>query len=222
MNHLNQVFKAVLFDLDGTLINSLMDIADSMNRVLVQKGYKIHEYDAYRDFIGKGLRNLVINTLPDASRTEQNITNLLQELLQDYEQHLLHKTALYKGIPELLNALSGKHIKMCILSNKADPFTQTIKATLLSDWQFEVVLGASNAFPRKPNPDAAWHICKTIGLPPNEVLFVGDSSVDMETAKAAGMYPVGVTWGFRTRDELIDSGAKKLIDSPLGLLKCWD
>ena len=220
MNNKNQVFKAVIFDLDGTLINSLNDIADSMNRVLCQKGYKTHEYDAYRYFIGKGLRNLVRSAMPETERTEENVNKLYGELLLEYEQNLLHNTVLYKGIPELLHALNSKNIPVCILSNKADAFTQKIHSELLGEWKFELVLGASNAFPRKPSPDAAWHICKTIGLAPSEVLYVGDSSVDMETAQAAGMYAVGVTWGFRCRQELTESGAKMLIDNPMDLLDC--
>jgi len=212
-------YKAVLFDLDGTLINSLHDIADSMNRVLEKKGYRTHDYDAYRYFIGRGLYNLVGSTLPEAEKTEQNIRNLYQELLRDYEVNLLQKTVLYRGIPELLNELVSKNIRLTILSNKADNFTKTIAAELLKSWPFEVVLGSGDNVPRKPDPTGALMVCESLQLEPSDFLYIGDTSTDMQTAIAAGMYPVGVTWGFRTRDELLENGAKTIIDKPIELLE---
>lgn len=212
-------YKAVLFDLDGTLINSLHDIADSMNRVLVKKGYQTHDYDAYRYFIGRGLYNLVGRTLPEAEKTEQNIRNLYQELLRDYEVNLLQKTILYRGIPELLDALVSNGIRLSILSNKSDNFTKTISAELLKAWPFEFVLGSSDNIPRKPDPTGARMVCEALQLEPGDFLYMGDTSTDMQTAVAAGMYPVGVTWGFRTREELLENGAKTIIDAPLDLLE---
>lgn len=211
-------YKAVLFDLDGTLINSLHDIADSMNRVLALKGYQTHDYDSYRYFVGRGLYNLVGRTLPESEKTEQNIKNLYQELLRDYEVNLLQKTVLYRGIPELLDALVEKGIKLTILSNKADLFTKKIAAELLKAWPFEVVLGSGDDLPRKPHPGGALKICDDLQLQPSDILYVGDTNVDMETACSAGMYPVGVTWGFRTRKELLESGAATIIDKPLELM----
>lgn len=211
-------FKAVLFDLDGTLINSLHDIADSMNRVLEKKGYQTHDYDAYRYFIGRGLYNLVSRTLPETEKTEQNIKNLYQELLRDYEVNLLQKTVLYRGIPDLLDALVSKGIHLTILSNKADNFTKTIAAELLKSWPFEVVLGSGDNVPRKPDPTGALMVCEALKLQPADFLYIGDTSTDMQTALAAGMYPVGVTWGFRTQKELLENGAKTIIDHPMELM----
>ncbi len=218
MKSMSKNFKAVLFDLDGTLINSLHDIADSMNRVLASKGYKTHDYDAYRYFIGNGLKNLVRKSLPDNEQSERNVTNLFEELLQEYEQNLLRKTRLYQGIPDLLDALTERNMRMGVLSNKADALTKAIAATLLSGWKFDAILGASEAFPRKPDPASALHLSQLLDCPPQSVLYVGDTSIDMKTAVAAGMYPVGVSWGFRTRDELLENGAKSLIEKPLDLL----
>lgn len=212
-------YKAVLFDLDGTLINSLHDIADSMNRVLEKKGYQTHDYDAYRYFIGRGLYNLVGRTLPESEKTEQNIRNLYQELLRDYEVNLLQKTVLYRGIPELLDELVAKGIKLTILSNKADNFTKKIAAELLKTWPFEVVLGSGDNVPRKPDPTGAMMVCEALQLKPSDFLYIGDTSTDMQTACAAGMYPVGVTWGFRTKEELLENGAKTIIDKPMELLE---
>ena len=222
MNEKMHPYKAVLFDLDGTLVNSLTDIADSMNRVLKRKGYLTHDYDAYRFFIGRGLHDLVVRSLPESAQSEPIINNLFQELLSEYETNLLNKTNLYTGIAELLDALSSRNIRICILSNKADAFTKTITANLLSKWPIEQVLGSSDAFPRKPDPTSALHLCNIMGLSPQDFLYVGDTSIDMETACAAGMYPVGVTWGFRSKKELLERGAKKLIDQPLDLLNLLD
>ncbi|HET9570621.1 MAG TPA: HAD family hydrolase [Bacteroidales bacterium] len=212
-------YKAVLFDLDGTLINSLHDIADSMNRVLEKKGYQTHDYDAYRYFIGRGLYNLVSRTLPESEKNEQNIRNLYQELLRDYEVNLLHKTVLYRGIPDLLDALVSKNIKLTILSNKADDFTKKIAAELLKAWPFDVVLGSGENVPRKPDPAGALMISEALQIQPSEFLYVGDTSTDMKTAIAAEMYPVGVTWGFRTKEELLENGACTIIDQPLELME---
>jgi phosphoglycolate phosphatase len=213
---------AVIFDLDGTLINSLKDIADSMNRVLHELGYQTHTYDAYRFFVGKGLRNLVVQTIPESERTEETITTLHQALLRDYEKHLLEKTTLYQGIPELLNALTEKGIPFSILSNKPDPFTQTICRSLFEKWQPTVILGAGGDIPRKPNPSGALFICRKLGIQPDQCVYVGDSNVDMETANAAGMYAVGVSWGFRSRKELQESGAATIIDRPSELIELLD
>jgi phosphoglycolate phosphatase len=219
MHSTKKNYKAVLFDLDGTLINSLHDIADSMNRVLAAKGYQTHGYDAYRYFIGRGLRNLVERTIPEGEKTEEKVARLYQDLLSDYGANCLEKTRLYHGIPELLDELSNKGLKLTILSNKADVFTKKIAAELMANWTLEVVLGSGGDVPRKPNPGGAQMICEMLGLHPSDFLYVGDTSVDMETAVAAGMYPVGVTWGFRNRSELKEAGAKAIIDTPMQLLE---
>lgn len=211
-------FKSVIFDLDGTLINSLQDIADSMNRVLSAKGYPTHDYESYRYFVGKGLLNLVSRTLSEEQKTEKVIHELYTDLLKDYEINCLQKTALYRGIPDLLDALEAKTLKLAVLSNKADNFTKKIANELLSHWHFEAILGAKENLPRKPDPTGALFLSKELGVPSAETLYVGDTSVDMMTAIAAGMFPVGVSWGFRTREELLENGAKVVIDDPKELL----
>lgn len=218
MNQDRKCFKAVIFDLDGTLINSLQDIADSMNRVLAAKGFPTYDYPSYRYFVGKGLKNLVIRTLSEEQRTEENITGLYADLLKDYEKNCLQKTALYRGIPELLDTLKGRKLKLAILSNKADVLTKKIADELMSRWSFDIILGAKDLIPRKPDPTGVLMVSKTLGISPEEILYVGDTSVDMKTAIAGGMYPVGVTWGFRTREELLENGAKAIIDKPEELI----
>ena len=212
-------FKAVIFDLDGTLINSLQDIADSMNRVLAAKGFPTHNYEDYRYFIGKGLRNLVGRTLSDKDRTEENIIGLYADLTEDYEKNCLQNTKLYQGIPDLLNGLQKHQLKLAVLSNKADSFTRKIADELLAFWPFDVILGSKENLPRKPDPTGALLVSKALNADPAETLYVGDTSVDMSTAIAAGMFPVGVSWGFRTKEELLENGAKIVIDKPEELLE---
>jgi phosphoglycolate phosphatase len=212
-------YRAVIFDLDGTLADTLADIADTMNRTLAACGYPLHTHDVYRFFVGKGIWNLVSKSLPANARTEQIIQDCHNRMIADYEQHYINKTRLYGGIPELLSELSRRGVKLAVLSNKADAITQKICDTLLQSWRFEVVLGFNTRFPRKPDPQAALFIAEKMGVAPANVCYLGDSDVDMQTANAAGFFAVGVSWGFRPKEELISSGAHQIIDFPTELLQ---
>ena len=210
---------AVIFDFDGTLADTLEDIADNMNRVLAEMGFPTHEYDAYRFYVGGGLKNLVVQCLPENARTDDVITACHDRMVAGYHIRYIHKTRLYDGIPELLDALSLKGIKLAILSNKADPLTQKICAVLLKNWKFEIILGATERFPRKPDPEAALFISGQMGVHPANIYYLGDSDIDMKLAIAAGFYPIGAGWGFRPKEELVENGAWKVIDEPMELLK---
>jgi len=212
-------YKAVIFDLDGTLLNTLEDLADSMNTVLDNFGFPIHPIESYKLFVGKGLRNLVLKTLPEEKISESLVGTCLDAFRKKYAVQWGEKTHPYKDIPELLDKLTAEKIKLAILSNKADEFTQLIVAKFLSQWNFEAVFGERPSVPRKPDPAAALEIAVKLGLKPDECLYIGDSGTDMETANAAGMYAVGALWGFRKADELLAAGAKKLIQKPAELLE---
>jgi len=211
-------FRAVIFDLDGTLADTLEDIADNMNRVLAQNGFPTHEYDAYRFYVGNGLPNLINRCLPEHARKEEIINTCYNQMIAKYSLNYINKTRLYDGIPELLDYLTKQGIKMAVLSNKADSITQKICSKLLENWKFEVIIGADDRFPRKPDPSAALFIAEKMGVKPSDICYIGDSDVDMKTAVAAGFYPVGVGWGFRPKEELIENGAKKTINFPKELL----
>lgn len=211
-------FSLAIFDLDGTLVDSLADIGDAMNRVLSKRAYPIHTYDAYRFFVGNGIRNLVIRSLPETARSEAEVDSCFAEMLADYGQNYINKTCLYDGIASLLNGLTERNIKMAILSNKADAITQKVYAKLLSNWPFEVVMGASDKFPRKPDPLSALYIAETVGVSSDSVLYIGDTDVDMQTARAAMFTAVGAAWGFRSKLELIDAGAMYTVDKPTDLI----
>lgn len=207
-------YKGIIFDLDGTLINSLEDISDSVNIVLKELGYPTFDYDRYRFFVGNGFRSLVTQCLPEDKRDEESVSQLFSLAMDVYGKRCTEKTYLYDGIPELLDRLCAEGIKMAVLSNKPDSLTRKISDILLDKWKFEIIMGAGDSFPRKPDPASSLHIARVMGIEPEKIIYVGDSDVDMKTAGAAGFYAVGVTWGFRPRAELEASGADLIIDHP--------
>jgi len=211
-------FKAVIFDLDGTLLDTIEDLADSMNNVLSRRRYPVHDINAYKYFVGNGLRELVRRAFPEDARRDENIDRGLSEMREEYGKRWSSKTKPYKGIDALLNGLAGKGLKMAVLSNKADDFTKQMIRKFLPDWHFGLVLGERSGVPRKPDPAGALEIAGTLGIQPEDCLYLGDTGVDMRTAISAGMYPVGVLWGFRKAEELVENGARLLITSPAVLL----
>ncbi|MGE5581392.1 MAG: HAD family hydrolase [Bacillota bacterium] len=210
-------YQAVIFDLDGTLLNSLEDLANSMNRVLGDFGYPGHRLEEYRYFVGDGMENLVRRALP-AGIQDAEFTSCLQAMVEEYGRHAMVKTRSYKGIPELLESLAGRDIKMAVFSNKPDELTKMLIAGLLPHWRFNPVWGARPGVPKKPDPSGALEIASSINVLPEQVLYLGDTGTDMKTATAAGMYAVGALWGFRTADELLKAGAQVLVEKPLELL----
>ena len=211
-------FKAILFDLDGTLLDTLEDLADSTNAVLAANGFPTHPTDAYRYFVGDGARNLIIRALPENRRNEPTISQLLAEYRDVYAKRWDAKSKPYAGVPELLDALVKRgDTKLAVLSNKPDDFTQLCVSRLLPKWKFDIVLGATERFPHKPDPGAANDIARQLKIEPAQFLYVGDTATDMRTAVAAGMRPVGVLWGFRTELELRGAGANHIVKSPMQL-----
>jgi phosphoglycolate phosphatase len=214
-------FKGVIFDLDGTLVNSLEDIADSMNTVLLKFNFPVHDVQTYKQFVGHGIRNLIIKALPEAERNEASIEKCQNLMLDTYRTNCLNKTRPYDGITELLDTLTSRNLKLAVFSNKTDEFTKKVVQALLPKWRFEAVIGLSNEAHKKPNPSIALQISRMFDLNPDEIIYAGDSAVDMQTANNAGMYAVGVLWGFREKEELLSSGARYLLDHPLDLLKIF-
>jgi phosphoglycolate phosphatase len=210
-------FKGVIFDLDGTLVDSLTDLADSMNYVLEKNGFHGHGLHAYKYFIGRGIRNLVINALPEEKRDEETISRCHEQMVAHYNSNCLSKTIPYEGIQELLHALNSKGLKLSVFSNKADEFTKKITYSLFPGI-FEIVRGLTDITLRKPDPSGALAIAGEMNLAPSEIAYLGDTSTDMQTAVNAGMYAVGVLWGFRTKEELLENGAQYLLHNPMELL----
>ncbi|NCD33938.1 MAG: HAD family hydrolase [Spartobacteria bacterium] len=208
------MIKALLFDLDGTLLNTLADLADAVNRTMRKHGYAEHPQDAYRFFVGCGMEKLIIRALPEQARTPQVIADCKRDFMEDYGKNWMNATALYPGIAELLDNLQQNGIHMAVLSNKPHEMTKKCVETYMSSWAFDAVIGQIDGIPVKPDPSSANRIVKLINAKSDEFLYVGDSSVDMRTAAAADMTAVGVTWGFRPKKELIDNGARYIIDHP--------
>ncbi|MES2239386.1 MAG: HAD family hydrolase [Bacteroidota bacterium] len=211
-------FKAVLFDLDGTLVNSLIDIADSMNKVLEKRKLPTHSYEVINGFIGSGLRNLVTKALPETAKSEENIESCFNEMIAEYRENCTNKTSAYDGITALLDELQSRNIKLAVLSNKADELTKKISHALFPNY-FEIANGLKSEASKKPHPSGAIEIAKDLGFSPEEILYVGDSGIDMQTAKNANMYAVGVLWGFRPKEELLAEGAQSIINHPLELIE---
>ena len=215
-------YQAVLFDLDGTLLDTLDDLADSVNVTLESLGFPTHPVDAYRYFVGDGAEKMVRRALPETHREPEAVGAAVAQVRAEYGRRWAAKTRPYEGVPELLNALRERGVLMTILSNKPDDFTKLVVSKLLPERDFAVVLGARDAVALKPSPKAALEIADRLAIPPAQFLYVGDTDTDMKTATAAGMYAVGALWGFREGDELLAGGASVLIERPLDLLRYVD
>ena len=211
-------FNAICFDLDGTLLNTLDDLADSMNRTLAANDLPTHPVDAYKTFVGSGLHVLVRRAAPTAAADSQFARRLIDGMRAEYGKRWAEKTRPYEGVAEMLTAIRQAGIPMAVLSNKPHDFTELCVAELLPHWKFERVYGVSDEVPPKPDPAGAKRVAAELGVVASSCLYVGDTNIDMETGNAAGMFTVGVTWGFRGADELTAAGAKQLIHHPSELV----
>ncbi|MBN2158110.1 MAG: HAD family hydrolase [Spirochaetes bacterium] len=216
MNHI-----ALLSDLDGTLLDTLHDIASSMNAALEQNGFPVHPVESYKRFIGGGVGELARRVLPDGEDDAALVNKMSMEMRSEYALRWRDKTRLYPGIAMMLDCLCEQNIRLAVLSNKPDDFTRLICDHFLAPWNFDVIRGASDAYPKKPDPTTALMIAAEMEVKPRRFIYLGDSGTDMQTAVAAGMYPVGVLWGFREADELLGGGAKVLLHSPEGIKKLF-
>jgi phosphoglycolate phosphatase len=208
--------EAVLFDLDGTLVDSLGDLGSSVNHVLADLGLPTHSIDSYRLRIGDGSRTMLSRALPEDR--QELLDQAVESFKKYYRVHCLDQTRTYPGIDSLLDHLKERGCPMAIFTNKPHPLTTHIVESLFPIGLFDTCLGQQDDFPKKPDPTGALRIAETISCRPECTLFLGDSAIDMHTATAAGMVPVGATWGFRSRNELIESGAKHIINNPHELL----
>ena len=226
--------KLVIFDLDGTLLNTIDDLAVSANYALRQHGYPEHELPAYRYFVGNGITKLIERALPEAERCEPTILQLREEFVGYYQRHKTDLTRPYPGIPELLSHLSAKGIQLAVASNKYHQGTVELIRHYFGDL-VQVTCGERPDTPRKPDPtlfrsqrghipakpDPAivYEILHLTGITPADALYIGDSGVDMQTARRSGITSIGVSWGFRPRQELTENGACHIVDRPEEIIR---
>lgn len=212
------MIQLILFDLDGTLLDSLDDIADAMNRVLTDLRLPTHGRDAYRYFVGEGADVLVERALPPGPQFHALRPAALTAFKAHYADCCFHRTAPYPGIEPLLEELTRRAVPFAVLSNKPHEATQRVIAHYFGRFAWAAVAGHRHEVPKKPHPDAALSVARQLGVEPRHCAFVGDTRTDMLTAVGAGMIPVGVRWGFRDDAELLDAGATVLLDTPAQLL----
>ncbi|MBQ1412625.1 MAG: HAD family hydrolase [Clostridia bacterium] len=206
-------YQAVIFDLDGTILNTIDDLADSANFVLAAQGYPTHPTERYKTFVGNGIPKLIERMLPPGTAPD-----IIQRTFADfgarYAAHKLDKTAPYEGIPDLLTLLRQHGFKLAVLSNKQHDLSEAIVTQIFGEDAFDVIQGMCDRFPRKPDPAACFDVMNRLDVHPGEVLYVGDSNVDMRTAANAGLVKCGVTWGFRSEQELRKEGADFIAHTP--------
>lgn len=212
-------YQGIIFDLDGTLLDTLEDLGGSMNSVLEKHGFPQHPLEAYKYFVGDGVENLVRRAIPESRRDPSTVDACLAAMKEEYGRRWMQKTHPYPGIPELLDGLTERNLKMAVFSNKQDEFTQVTVNRFLAKWRFEIVAGARPSVPKKPDPKVPMEMARAMDIAPAAMLYAGDTDTDMRTATAAGMHAIGVLWGFRKADELLGSGAMVLASEPSDILQ---
>jgi len=214
-------YQVVIFDLDGTLLDTIVDIADASNRVYEARGLAPFSITEMKTLVGDGAEELIRKVFAWRGRPapgDVEVADILREYRREYESCWRSNSRPYADVPELLDELARRGVRTAVLSNKSHPFTTLMAEELLSAHRFDIVRGATPGVPLKPDPASALAISTELGVEPAACVFLGDTSVDMKTATAAGMFAVGALWGFRTADELLASGAAALVSSPRELL----
>ena len=211
------MLKAVVFDLDGTLLDTIDDIAGALNRALASCGLPVHPVEACRGFVGGGIREAVCRAVPDREDRE-TVERVLAAYLADYFLHCAEKTVRCPGIPELLSALEARGVALGVLSNKTEATARRIISVYFPHVPFRCVFGRTEGRPLKPDPAAAGPVLEALALPAASVAYVGDSGTDMVFARRTGLFPAAAAWGYRSRRELEESGAAVAAGTPAELL----
>lgn len=215
----NRKINSFLFDLDGTLVDSLYDIADAMNAVLEEWNCPVHPRESYRTFVGDGMEMLAWRVLPEELQSPEQIHGCVTAMKKSYASRWRETSAPYPGIRDLLTACTREGYRLGVLSNKPEEFTREMVAAFFPDVPFDPVRGAREGVPVKPDPTSARSICSGWQVPPESVAYVGDTNTDIQTGLGAGFVTFGVTWGFRDRRELEEAGASYVVDHPRDLLR---
>ena len=211
--------KLVIFDLDGTLLNTIADLACATNHALTCCGFPTHETDEYCHFVGRGINNLFRSALPETERTDENVLRMRAAFLPYYNEHNAENSKPYEGITKVLEELHNAGLSLAVASNKYQQATEKLIRFFFPSISFCAVLGQREGVPIKPDPSIVHLILETAGVSASEALYVGDSGIDMQTAANAHVDSVGVTWGFRSAEELRANGAKQLAHTPDDILR---
>lgn len=215
------MINTVIFDLDGTLINSIDDLGDTVNKLLKKRNYPVHPKEAYYHFVGDGVIKLIERALPE--NCHEDIMALKKEFDEIYTNNCLNKTKPYDGIVELLNKLKAANYNLAIVTNKPQNHAIKIAKTFFPD-TFAYIFGNSALQPKKPDPCLTNLVINLFDVKKNEVVYIGDSDVDIQTAKNTKVKSIGVAWGFRGKEELINSNADIVVDRPQeiwGVINDW-
>lgn len=210
--------ELVIFDLDGTLLNTIGDLAEAANRMRALRALPALDYATYCTYVGNGIMRLVERALPETMRTPEAVAAARADFLAYYIDHIDRYTTPYAGVRELLAELQQRGVRLAVASNKFQAGTEKLIRTCFPEIRFEVVFGQRPDVPLKPDPAVVNEILERTGVTADRVLYVGDSGVDMVTAHAAGVRAIGVSWGFRAREELIEAAADRIIDRAEELL----
>ncbi|MGN0310895.1 MAG: HAD family hydrolase [Bacteroides sp.] len=206
--------KLVIFDLDGTLLNTIADLAQSTNHALQSLGYPTHDTASYRFMVGNGINKLFERALPEGAKSEENVLRVRAAFIPYYNKHNADLSTPYDGIPQLLDQLQRQGLQLAVASNKYQSATEQLIAHYFPTISFCAVLGQREGIPTKPDPTIVYQILEATGIAAADVLYVGDSGVDMQTARNAGVTACGVTWGFRPRTELEQFSPQHIVDFP--------
>lgn len=212
------MIELVIFDLDGTLLDTVGDLSAACDAMLAARGLPRHGQNEYRRMIGNGIRKLVERALPENMRDDATVESARRQFVEYYIDHIDVRTTPYDGIVELLPRLAANGVKMAVLSNKFQAGTEKLIRRFFPDTEFLAVFGQRDGIPLKPDPHSDLEIVAMAGVGPDKALHIGDSSVDIATAKAAGIRSVGVTWGFCPREEVVAAGADFVADSVSDIL----
>lgn len=210
--------KLYIFDLDGTLVNSVFDLGDSMNEVLLRHGFPTFDYDAYKRFVGNGTLKLVERALPEERRTKEKIAEYHEEFSEEYSRRCICKTRPYEGIEKVVETLRSRGILTAVASNKPDGFARFIVSSVFGEGKFDHIAGKKDGVPTKPAPEIIYNILEALNASAEECVVVGDSDVDVLTSRNAGAECIGCCWGFRGREELENAGADFIAEKPLDIL----
>lgn len=212
------MIKAVLFDLDGTLVDSIADLAASTNAALSEWGFPTHDLEKYKYFVGDGMAKLIERAMPEDKSSSDFYNKVFESFMNHYREHFTDNTKLYDGIESLIKGIKDLDIKMAVVSNKSQEMSERVVKTLLDD-SFQIICGKRDGYPAKPDPTLTLKVMEELGVEPCECVFVGDSGMDMAVAVNAKCHSIGVLWGFRTKDELLDNGGEFIAEIPAHIVE---